>query len=145
MQKKWKKCCFEQVSFGLTNKNIPVKSARLPAFSWFRMSLFLRRCFSTNQDSNVALVSRLELPPPTPTPEAPVSAIQLQLPLTHFTFPSVAAGSFLHWTKNCGELHSQSNSNGRWLHRVLWAFQFQQKKNGAAKKKLQMTQIEFDR
>lgn len=33
IQKKWKKCCFEQVSFGLTNKNIPVKRARLPAFS----------------------------------------------------------------------------------------------------------------
>lgn len=27
-------------SFGLTNKNIPVKRARLPGFSWFRMSLF---------------------------------------------------------------------------------------------------------
>lgn len=54
-----------------------------------RMSLFCSSGFLTNQDSIVAPVSRLELPP-----EAPVSAIQLQLPLTHFTFPWMAAGCF---------------------------------------------------
>lgn len=89
-EKEMKKCCFEKVSLGLTNKNIPVKRARLPGFSWFRVSLFY------GAGSQPIRTSRLPLsvfwrPPP---PEAPVSAFQLQLPLTHFTFPSMAAGSF---------------------------------------------------
>lgn len=134
MQKKWKKCCFEQVSFGLTNKNIPVERARLPAFSWFRMSLFLRHCFSTNQDSTVALVSRLELPPTSPHPRGPGVSHSVTA-ATHSLYISLhGRGQFLHWTENCGELHSQSNSNGRWLHGVLWAFLFQQKKRRNKKK-----------
>lgn len=76
-------------SFGLTNKNIPVKRACLPGFSWFRMSLF---CGAGSQPIGAPqLLPSVVWSSP---PEAPVSAIQLQLPLTHFTFPSMAVGSF---------------------------------------------------
>lgn len=126
-KKKWKKCCFEQVSFGLTNKNIPVKRARLPGFSWFRMSLF---CGAGSQ--------------PIRTPRLPSSVVwsaPLRPRCQRFSYSCHSLifislhgrWQFPHWTKNCGELHSQSNSNGRWLHRVLWGFLFQQKRSSKKK------------
>lgn len=99
-------------------KNIPVKRTCLPGFSWFILNHSGLHCCPCQ--SSGAL------------PGAQVSATHLQLPLTHFTFLFMAAGSFLiEWTPitmNRGELPAQFISNGRWLHGILWGFLISAKK-----------------
>lgn len=120
-------------------KSVALKNSplvwRIKTYMWKErvclLSLHSGRLYSGSQPIRTP---RLPLSVVWSSPKAPMSAIHLQLPLTHFTFSSMAAGSF-RIERRTVELHSQTISNSKWLPRVLWAFLFQPKTEQREKKK----------
>lgn len=125
-----KKCCFEQVSFGLTNKNIPVKK------SVCLVSLESGCLSSAALVLNQSGLNRCPCQSSGAPPWGSGVSDSVTAATHSFYIFFHGRGQFPHWAKNCGEPHSQSNSNGRWLHRGLWAFPFPQKKTEQRKKKI---------